>query len=73
MVTVVDAGWLLYIGWFCVVKGFDKMILLDELDITGPGSDALGVRPGTMPLAVGILLASLFGILSAIVVTKIRS
>ena len=29
------------------------MILLDELGITGPGSDALGVRPGTMPLAVG--------------------
>ena len=49
------------------------MILLDELGITGPGSDALGVRPGTMPLAVGILLALLFGILSAIVETKIRS
>ena len=53
-------------------KGLVKIILLTELDITGPGSDALGVRPGTMLLAVGILLVSLFGTLSAIVATKIR-
>ena len=41
-----------------------------ELGITGPGSDALGVRPGTMLLAVGMLLASLFGTLSAIIVIE---
>ena len=71
-VTVVDACWFPLIAWVWVDSGFDKMILFPELDITGPGSDALGVRPDTMLLPAGILLASLLGILSAIIVVGIR-
>ena len=48
------------------------MMLLAELGITGPGSEALGVRPGTMLLAVGNPLASLLGTLSAIMVARIQ-
>lgn len=48
------------------------MILFPELDITGPGSDALGVSPDTILVPAGIPLASLLGILSAIIVVGIR-
>ena len=66
-VTVVDADWLPTTAATGVVNGFDKMILPAELDMTGPGSDALGVSPDGILLPTGRPVGSLFGTLSAII------
>lgn len=66
-VTVVAEDWLPTTAGTFVDNGFAKRILFAELDITGPGSEALGVNPDAMPLPTGRAAASLFVILSAII------
>ena len=66
-VTAVEVAWVPIAAGFWVDRGFDKIMLFPEFDITGPGSDALGVRPETMLLPTEIPLVSLFGTLSAII------
>ena len=57
-VMVVVSGGLTTDIWFWEVRGLAEIILEAELDITGPGSDALGVNPGTMLVATGAALGA---------------
>ena len=57
-VMVVISGGLTTDIWFWEVRGLAEIILEAELDITGPGSDALGVKPDTMLVAAGAALGA---------------